>query len=72
MIKKPADDLVVRLAKIHDEGIASILQDYHNEYATYGWDDICKELANINVRIELLITELKYAQVRNDENVWTF
>lgn len=72
MIRKPADDLVVRLAKIHDEGIENVLQDYINEYATYAWDDICEKLANINAQIDLLMMELKYAQVRNEENVWRF
>ena len=43
MIRKAADDLVVRLAKIHDEGIENVLQDYMNEYADYGWDAICTE-----------------------------
>lgn len=63
MIKKPADDLVVRLASIH-EGIENVLQDYLNEYADYGWDSICTELANINAQIDLVMTELKYAMVK--------
>ena len=72
MIKKPADDLVVRLKKIHDEGIENVLNDYLNEYADFGWDDICLELANINAQIDALMTKLKYAKVRDKENVWTF
>lgn len=69
MIKKAADDLVVRLAKIHDEGIENIIQDYMNEYATYGWDNICTELANINAQIDMVMTELKYAGI---EEKFTF
>lgn len=65
MIRKAADDLVMRLAKIHDEGIENVLQDYMNEYADYGWDAICTELANINAQIDLVMTELKYAQVKD-------
>lgn len=62
MIKKPADDLVVRLVKIHDEGIENVLQDYINEYATYAWDDICEKLANINAEIDFVMTRLKCAK----------
>ena len=69
MIKKPADDLVVRLAKIHDEGIENILQDYLNDYADYGWDSICTELAGINAQLDNVMTELKYAQVRSNDNI---
>jgi len=72
MIKKPADELVAMLAKTHDEGIENVLQDYLNEYAEYGWDNICTELANINAQIDLLMMELKYAQVKDDKNVWKF
>lgn len=68
VIKKPADDLVVRLAKIHDEGIECVLQDYMNEYATYGWDDVCTALANINANIDLVMTELKYAMVEEPKS----
>mgnify|MGYP000249361639 CR=1 FL=1 len=66
MIKKPADELVVRLAKIHDEGIENILQDYLNEYAEYGWDSICTTLADINATIDRIMTELKYSAVKED------
>ena len=66
MIRKAADDLVIRLAKIHDEGIENVLQDYMNEYADYGWDAICTELANINAQIDLVMTELKYSVVKGE------
>lgn len=65
IVKKPTDDLVVRLAKIHDEGIETILQDYLNEYADYGWDSVCTELANVNAQIDLIMTELKMAKTKD-------
>ena len=67
MIRKAADDLVMRLAKIHDEGIENVLQDYMNEYADYGWDSICTELATINANIDMVMTELKFAMVKKEE-----
>ena len=67
MIKKPADDLVVRLAKVHDEDFENVSQDYLNEYAEYGWDNICTELANINAQIDMVMTELKYARIIGKE-----
>ena len=40
MIKKDAQDLVERLDDIHAR-LEDIIQDYMNEYATYGWDATC-------------------------------
>ena len=65
MIKKPADELVVRLAKVHDYGLQDVLQDYLNEYAEFGWDSICTELSNIMAQVDLVMTELKFARISN-------
>ena len=63
MIKKHADDLIQRLGKVHDEDIDGILADYMKEYAEYGWDSTCEQLANIKAQIDLLINQLKHAAI---------
>lgn len=66
MIRQPADELVKRLKKVHDEDISTVLRNYLDEYADYGWDSICTELANVNAQIDLIMTELQYAVVKKD------
>ena len=62
MIKKPADDLVVRLMSIHVQ-IEDVLKDYMNEYADYGWDSICTDITNIGAAVDALTFQIKYARV---------
>ena len=63
MLKKPADELVVRLANLHQE-VENVIQDYMNEYADYGWDSTCEELRNIGASVDAVMTILKYAATK--------
>lgn len=62
MIRKPADALVMRLFNIQNE-VESVIQDYMNEYADYGWDSTTEELRSICAGLEAIIVNLKYARI---------
>lgn len=65
MIRKHADELVTKLAVIHD-GIGCMIGTYIDEYSDYGWDNVCAELANVNAQIDMIMTELKYSVVKEE------
>ena len=64
MIKKDAQDLVERLDDIHAR-LEDIIQDYMNEYATYGWDATCTDIVNIAASVDCVTLQLKYAKVED-------
>ena len=65
MIKKTADELVLRLNHIHGE-IENIIQDYMNEYACYGWDSTTDELRSLAASTDAIALGLKYAAVEEE------
>ena len=67
VIRQSADDLIVRLKKIHDEEIDTILHDYLETYADYGWDSFCTALSVINANIDDAMTQLKHARIEGSK-----
>ncbi len=66
-VKKETAEIEKRLCSISKE-IESVITDYMENYAEYGWDNFTETLANVSAQIYMQGIVLKNAHVPRLEN----
>lgn len=68
MIKKDGRVLANKIYNAQ-KGIENILEEHLNEYSDYGMDDIANDLINISAGLEVVRLKVKYAMVKEKEEL---